>query len=165
MKLAITFWAFDMQFSLVQWLSRVQLFVTPWTAARQVSLSITNSQSLLRFMCIESMMLSNHLIFCCPLLLLPLIFPSIGVFSNESVLRIMVCRSIVYFSGRIKIWKHIFYLIPLLLKISAVVSQRPLKLRCHPTTHNSLHHQAAAYLTTRNSYHSASSSLWWSLIA
>ena len=72
----------------VQSLSTVQLFETPWTTARQVSLSITNSQSLLKVMSIESVMPSNHLIFCCPLLLLPSIFPSIRVFSNESVLRI-----------------------------------------------------------------------------
>ena len=61
----------------------VQLFVTPWTAARQASLSITNSRSLLKLMSIEAVMPSNHLIFCCPLLLLPSIFPSIRVFSNE----------------------------------------------------------------------------------
>ena len=60
----------------------------PWTAACQASLSITNSQSLPKLMSIESVMLSNHLILCCPLLLLPSIFPSIRVFSNESVLRI-----------------------------------------------------------------------------
>ena len=68
--------------------SRVQLFATPWTAARQVSLSITNSQSLLKLMSIKSVMPSNHLILCCPLLLPPSIFPSIRVFSNESVLHI-----------------------------------------------------------------------------
>ena len=61
--------------------------MTPWTAARQASLSITNSQSLLKLMSIELVILSNHLILCCPLLLLPSIFPSI-IFSNESVLRI-----------------------------------------------------------------------------
>ena len=71
-------------FSSVQSLIRVQLFVTPWTAARQASLSITNSQSLLKLMPVESVMPSNHLILCCPLLLLPSIFPSIRVFSNES---------------------------------------------------------------------------------
>ena len=74
--------------SSVQLLSRVQLFATPWIAACQASLSITNSQSLLKLMSIESMMPSNHLILCCPLLLLPLIFPSIRVFSNESALGI-----------------------------------------------------------------------------
>ena len=74
--------------SSVQSLSCVQLFVTPWTAARQASQSINNSQSLLKLMPIESVMPSNHLILCCPLLLLPSIFPSIRVFSNESVLLI-----------------------------------------------------------------------------
>ena len=66
-------------------LSSVQLFVTPWTAARQASLSITNSQSLFKLMFIESMMSSNDLILCQPLLLLLSIFPSIRVFPNESV--------------------------------------------------------------------------------
>ena len=70
----------------VQSFSHVQLFSTPWITARQASLSITNSQSLLKFMSIESVMPSNHLILCRPLLRLPSIFPSIGVFSNESVL-------------------------------------------------------------------------------
>ena len=70
----------------VQSLSRVRLFVTPWTAARQATLSITNSQSLLKLMSIESVMPSNNLILCLPLLFLPLIFLSIGVFSNESAL-------------------------------------------------------------------------------
>ena len=77
------------QFSSVQLLSCVRLFVTPWTAARQVSLFITNSWSLPKFIFIESVMLSNYLILCRPLLLLPSIFPSIRVFSNESVLHIM----------------------------------------------------------------------------
>ena len=72
--------------SSVQSLSRVQLFVTPWTAAHQASLSITNSQSLPKLMSIESVMPSNHLILYRPLLLLPSIFPSIRVFSNESAL-------------------------------------------------------------------------------
>ena len=75
-------------FSSVQSLSRVQFFVTPWTAVHQASLSITNSWSLLKFMSIESVIPSNHLILCRPLLLLPSIFPSIRVFSNESVLHI-----------------------------------------------------------------------------
>ena len=73
------------QFSSVQLL---RLFVTPWTAARQVSLSITDSRSLLKLMSIELVMPSNHLIVCHPLLLLPSIFPSIRVFSNKSVLHI-----------------------------------------------------------------------------
>ena len=76
------------QFSSVQSLSRVRLFATPWTAAHQASLSITNSWSLPTLMSIESVMPSNHLILCYPLLLLPSIFPSIRVFSNESVLGI-----------------------------------------------------------------------------
>ena len=74
-------------FSSVQLLSRVLLFATPWIAARQASLSITNSRSLLRFMPIESVMSSSHLILCHPLLLLPPIPPSIRVFSNESTVR------------------------------------------------------------------------------
>ena len=74
-------------YSFVQSLSRVRLFLTPWTAARQASLSFAISQSLLKFISVESLMLSNHLILCCPLLL-PSVFPSIGVFSNELVLRI-----------------------------------------------------------------------------
>ena len=76
------------QFSAVQLLSCVRLFVTPWTAARQASLSITNSRSLRKLMSIASVMPSNHLILCRPLLLPPSIFPSIRVFSNESSLRI-----------------------------------------------------------------------------
>ena len=75
-------------FSSVQLLSRVQLFAIPWTAARQASLSIPNSQSLLKFMSIESVITSNHLILCHPLLLLPSIFTSIRVFSSESALHI-----------------------------------------------------------------------------
>ena len=73
-------------FSSVQSLSRVQFFATLWTAARQASLSITHSQSLHKFMSIESVMPSNHLILCQPLLLPPSIFPSIRIFSKESVL-------------------------------------------------------------------------------
>ena len=75
-------------FSSVQSLSHVRLFTTPWTAARQASLSITNSWSLLKLMSIESVMPSSHLILCRPLLLLPSVFPSIRVFPSESVLRI-----------------------------------------------------------------------------
>ena len=73
---------------IVQSLSHARLFVIPWTAACQASLSFTISQTLLRFMLIELVMLSNHLILCCPLLLLPSMFPSIRAFSNESALRI-----------------------------------------------------------------------------
>ena len=74
--------------SSVQLIHHVQLFVAPWTTVRQASLSITNSWSLLKLTSIKSVMPSSHLILCCPLLLLPSIFPSIRVFSNESVLRI-----------------------------------------------------------------------------
>ena len=76
------------QFSSVQLLSRVRLFVTPWTAAHQASLSITNSRSLLKLMSLELVTPSNHLILCHPLLLLLSVFPSMKVFSSESVLPI-----------------------------------------------------------------------------
>ena len=78
----------SVQFSSVQLLSHVLLFTTPWSAAHQASLSITNSRNLPKLMSIESVMPSNHLILCHPLLFLPLIFPSIRVFSNESALPI-----------------------------------------------------------------------------
>ena len=86
----------------VQWLSPVQLFVTPWTAAHQASLSFTISQSLLKLMSIESVMPSNHLILCCPLLPLLSIFPTIRVFSNESALHIR----------RLKYWSFSFSISP-----------------------------------------------------
>ena len=77
------------QFSSVQSFSHIRLFATSWTAAHQASLSITNSRSLLRLVSIESVMMSsNHLVLCCPVFLLPSIFPSITVFSNESALHI-----------------------------------------------------------------------------
>ena len=79
---------FSYIFSSVQSLSHVQLFATPWTAAHQASLSITNSWSLLKLMSIGSVMPSNHLILCHPLLLLPSIFPSLKVFSYDPVLHI-----------------------------------------------------------------------------
>ena len=80
-------WSISIQFSSVQSLSRVQLFVTPWIAVRQATLSITNSRSLPKLMSIESVMPSSHLILCHPLLLLPPNLPSIRVFSSESTLR------------------------------------------------------------------------------
>ena len=83
-----TQWTFQLFLSSVQSLSCVQLFATPWTAARQASLSIANSQSLLKLMSIELMTPSSHLIFCRPLLLWPSIFTSVRVFSNETVHRI-----------------------------------------------------------------------------
>ena len=84
--------------SSVQSLCHVRLFATPWTAPCQASLAITNSQSLLKLMSIESLMPSNHLILCYPLLLLPSIFPSIRVFSNESVfcIRWPKCWSFIF---------------------------------------------------------------------
>ena len=81
------------KFSSAQSLSHVWLFATPWTAAHQASLSITSSRSLCKLMSIESVMPSNHLILCRPLLLLPSIFPSISVFSNESAPCIRCIRS------------------------------------------------------------------------
>ena len=89
-------------FSSVQSLSRIWLYATPWTAAHQASLSITNSQSLLKLLSIKSVMPSNHLILCHPLLLPPSIFPNIRVFSNESVLCIMW----------LKYWSFSFSIIP-----------------------------------------------------
>ena len=83
---ALCMYAKSLQFSLVQLLSRVRLFATPWITAFQASLSITNSQSSLKTMAIESVMLSSHLILFCPLLLLPPIPPRIRLFSNESTL-------------------------------------------------------------------------------
>ena len=82
------------QFSSVQSLSHVRLFATPWIAAHQASLSITNSQSSLRLTSIESVMPSSHLILCRPLLLLPAIPPSIRVFSNESTVPRGPCSSL-----------------------------------------------------------------------
>ena len=78
----------SLQFSSVQWLSHVQFLATPWTTARQASLSITNSRSLLKLMSIELVMPCSHLILCHPFLLPPSIFPSMRIFSNESVLHI-----------------------------------------------------------------------------
>ena len=82
------YFSFQFQFNSVQLLGRVWLFVTPWTTARQASLSITNSRNLPKLVSIESVMPSNYLILCRPLLLLPSIFPSMRVFSNESALHI-----------------------------------------------------------------------------
>ena len=82
----LPFWKYMLLLFVVQLPSHAQLLVTPWTAACQASMSYTVFQSLLKLKCIESMMPSNHLTRCCPLLLMPSIFPSIRVFSNESVL-------------------------------------------------------------------------------
>ena len=80
-------WSAGSRAGVFQWLSHVRLFVTPWTAACQTSLSFTISQSLLKLMSVESMIPSNHLLCCC-LLCLPSVFPSIKVFSNETALHI-----------------------------------------------------------------------------
>ena len=88
MKPALNLYTVKLGICSVQSLSQVQLFVTPWTAACQASLSITSSRSLLKLMSIELVMPSNHLILCQPLLFLPSIFPSILVFSSESVIHI-----------------------------------------------------------------------------
>ena len=101
----------------VQLLSCVQLFATPCTAARQASLSITNSQSLIKLMSIEPVMLSNHLILCHPSLFLPSIFPSIRVFSNESVLRIRWPR---YWSFSFRISPSDGYIFPFPLCLQLV---------------------------------------------
>ena len=82
----------SVQFSSLQLFSHAQLFVTPWTAAHQASLSVTNSQSLFKLMSIKLVMPSNHFILCRPLLLLPSIFPSSRVFANDSVLRNQVAK-------------------------------------------------------------------------
>ena len=89
------------QFSSIQSLSCVQLFATPWTAAHQASLSITNFWSLLKLMSIESVMPSNHLILCRPLLLQPSIIPSIRVFSKELILRIRWPKYWSFISGSV----------------------------------------------------------------
>ena len=86
-KIPFKFFSFHL-IVVVQLLSLVQLFATPWTAAHQASLSFTISLSLLKLMSIESVMPSSHLILCHPLLILPSVFPSIRIFSNESVLHI-----------------------------------------------------------------------------
>ena len=93
-RLSAVIYSSSVQFSSVQSLSRVRLFVTPLTAACQTSLSITNSWSLLKLMSTESVMPSNHLILSCPLLFLPSVFPSIRVISSESVLHIRWPKSI-----------------------------------------------------------------------
>ena len=117
--------------SSVQSLSRIQLFATPWTGACQASLSITNSQSLLKLMSIELVMPSNYLILCRPLLLPPSIFPSIRVFSNESVLCIRwpKYRSFSFsispsseYSGLISFWMDWFDLLVVQGTLSRVFS-------------------------------------------
>ena len=108
-----------LQFSSVQLLSCVQLFASPWTAACQASLSITNSWSLLKLMSIKWVISSNHLTLCHPLLLLPSIFPSIRVFSNESVLHI---RWPKYWNFSFSISPSTEYSGPILFRIDWIIS-------------------------------------------
>ena len=140
--------------SSVQWLSRVRLFVTPGTAARQASLSITNSWSLLRLMSIESVMPSKHLILCRPLFLLPSIPSSIRVFSNESTLHMRWP----------KYWSFSFSIIPS-KEIPGLISfrmdwldllavQGTLKsLLQHHTSKASIHRQSAFFTVQLSSIH------------
>ena len=100
------------QFSSVQSLSRVWLFVTPWISARQASLSTTNSWSSLKLMSIESVMPSSHLILCRPLLLLPPIPPSIRVFSNESTLRMRWPKGVNYLQNCDLFYRWRIFLLP-----------------------------------------------------
>jgi len=125
----VTLWVEGWDFVVVQWLSHFRLFVTPWTAACQASLSFTISQSLLKFMSIESVMPSDHLILCCPPLLLPSIFPSIKVFSNESALSIRWP----------KYWSFIFS-ISLSNEYSELISSRCDLLALHGTLQSLLQH-------------------------
>ena len=128
----------------VQSFSCVQLFVTPWTAAHQASLSFTISQSLLKLMSIELMMSSNHLALCCPLLLLPSIFPSIRVFSNESVHRIM-CSKYWSFSFSVSFVNGYLGLISLRIDwFDLLAVQRTLKslLQHHKSKESILWHSA-----------------------
>ena len=100
----------SVQFSSVESLSRVWLFATPWSAAGQASLFITNSWSLFKLMSIESVMTSNHLILCHPLLLTPSIFPSIRVFSNESVFFLHQVPKVLEFQFQHQSFQWIFRL-------------------------------------------------------
>ena len=108
----------SVQFSLVQSLSRVRLFMTPWTATCQASLSTTNSQSLLKLTSIESVMPSSHLILCHPLLLLPPIPPSIRVFSNESA----------FCMRWPKYWSFSFSISPYRLRFNSIFKSRDITL-------------------------------------
>ena len=134
----------ELQFSSVQSLSRVRLFVTPWIAARQASLSITNSQSSLRLTSIESVMPSSHLIFCRPLLLLPPIPPSIRVFSNESTLRMRWP----------KYWSFSFSIIPSKEHPGLIFRMDWLELLAVQGTLKSLlqHHSSKAWILRRSAF-------------
>ena len=136
----------------VQSLSQVQLFVTPWTGAHQASLSIANSRSLLKLMSIESVMPSNHLILCRPLLLLPSIFPSIRVFYSESVLPIK-CSKYWSFSFSISSSNEYSGLISLRIHwLNLLAVQGTLKsLLQHHSSKASIH-QCSAFIIVQLSY-------------
>ena len=140
-----------MHFSSVQLLSCVQLFATLWTAARQASLSITNSRSPSKPMSIVSVMPSNHLILCRPLLLLPSIFPSIRVFSNESALRIMWPK---YWSFSFNISpsneysRLISFRIDLLYSLNSLIEMQYLGASSKMTELISVHFQGKAFSIT-----------------
>ena len=132
-----------------QLLSCVRLFATPWIAARQASLSITNSRSSLRLMSIESVMPSSHLILCCPLLLLPPIPPRIRVFSSESTLRMRWP----------KYWSFSFSIIPF-KEIPGLISFRPIyiyiyfwEVNLHPFPYTSLFSSASRELGSPSPHH------------
>ena len=126
---------FFSHFSSVQSLSRVQLLATPWTAARQASLSITNSQSPPKPMSIELVMPSNHLVLCRPLLLLPSVFPSIRVFSNELALRI---REPKYWSFSFNISPSNEYYGWFLLRLTGLISLQSKSLLQHHSSKASI---------------------------
>ena len=134
------------QFSSVQSLSHVQLFVTPWTAACQATPSINNSRSLFKLMSIESVMPSNHLIFCRPLILLPSIFPSIRIFSNESALRIRWPKG----------WSFSFNISPsnehpglISFRMDSLCSPRNFQ-ESSPTSHKSINSSVLSFLYSLN---------------
>ena len=136
----------------VQSLSHVQLFATPWSAACQASLSITNSQSLLKLMSIELVIPSNHLILCCPLYLLPLILPSVRVFSSESVLCI---RWLKYWSFSISPSNEYSGLISFRMDwLNLLVVQRTLKslLQHHRSKASILQHSASFIVQLSHPY-------------
>ena len=142
----------------VQSYSHNQLFATPWTAAGLASLSIINSHSLLKLMSIESVMPSNHLILCCPLLLLPSVFPSIRVFSNESVLHIRWPKYWSFsfsispsneYSGLISFRIEWFYLLAIQETLKSLLQYHSSKASILPCSAFSIVHLSHSYMTTR----------------
>ena len=139
------------QFSSIQLLSRVQFFATPWIAARQASLSIINSWSLLKLMSTELVMPSNHLILCHPLLLLPSIFPSLRVFSNESALCIMWPKD-WSFSFNIRLSNTHSGLISLRMDLLAVQGTRKSLFQHHSSKASILRHSAFVIVQLSHPY-------------